>query len=183
MWWKTLLLLAVAGILTLFALGLGNDPRLIPTPLINRPATDFTAPALDGGEPIRLSAHKGRWVMLNFWGSWCGSCWQEHPYLVELSKKVQSRNDFVIIGVDFRDTIENGRDFLRRYGETGYRHAFDPDQRIAIDWGVYGAPESYLVDPQGRIRLKHTGPLYPGWFEKVALPLMSQEKGIQEKTP
>ncbi|MBF0425574.1 MAG: redoxin domain-containing protein [Magnetococcales bacterium] len=177
MGWKVSVVLVVTGILILFALGLGNDPRVIPTPLINRPATDFTAPALDGGEAIHLEAQRGRWVLLNFWGSWCGSCLQEHPYLIELGKKAAARSDFVIIGVDFRDTIEGGRAFLQRYGATGYRHAFDPEQRIAIDWGVYGAPESYLIDPGGRIRLKHTGPLYAGWFEQVALPLFAQGGG------
>ncbi|MEO5334889.1 MAG: DsbE family thiol:disulfide interchange protein [Magnetococcus sp. YQC-5] len=170
--WKIVLLGVVLGILILFALGLENDPRNIPSPLVNRPASDFSAPALDGGAPVTLSAHRGKWVLVNFWGSWCVSCIAEHPYLLELANKVKARQDFVIIGVDFRDTPEAARAFLARHGVPGYRHAQDPEQKIAIDWGVYGAPESYLVDPTGTIRMKHTGPLYPGWFEKRALPLM-----------
>lgn len=170
--WQVTLLLVVAAILGLFALGLDNDPRAIPSPLVNRPAPDFSANALDGNGPVTLAEHRGKWVLVNFWGSWCVSCISEHPYLMELAGKARNREDFVIIGVDFKDSERGGKWFLANYGNPGYRHAFDPDQKIAIDWGVYGAPESYLVDPQGTIRLKQTGPLYPGWFEREAMPLI-----------
>ncbi len=168
--WKVVLLLTIFGILVLFAGGLGNNPKDIPSPLVNKPATNFKAPALDGKGEVSLEEHRGRWVLVNFWGSWCVSCIAEHPYLMQLAKIAEARDDFVIVGVDFRDTVEGAHNFLARHGDPGYRHAFDPRQKIAIDWGVYGAPESYLVDPAGMIKLKHTGPLYPGWFEKVALP-------------
>lgn len=178
--WKILLIVSILLVLALFAGGLSQDPHMIPSPLVDRPANDFSAPALDGGETLSLSAHRGQWVLVNFWGSWCVSCAAEHPYLIQLAKIAASRPDFVIIGVDFRDTVEGARQFLRRHGDPGYRQALDPQQKIAIDWGVYGAPESYLVSPSGRIVLKHTGPLYPGWFERVALPhfqAASQQKG------
>ncbi|MBF0625436.1 MAG: DsbE family thiol:disulfide interchange protein [Magnetococcales bacterium] len=177
MGWKLTLLGVVAGILFLFALGLNNDPRHIPSPLVDRPAPDFAGPALDGGDPLTLSALRGRWVLVNFWGSWCVSCVAEHPYLLELDRQTRSRNDFVILGVDFKDTVDGGRAFLARHGTPSYRHVVDPEQKIAIDWGVFGAPESFLVDPEGRIRLKHVGPLYRGWFERVALPLMTSGGG------
>ncbi|MBF0341902.1 MAG: DsbE family thiol:disulfide interchange protein [Magnetococcales bacterium] len=170
--WKIVLLGAVLAILLLFALGLNNDPRNIPSPLVNRPANDFSAPALAGPGTVKLSTHRGKWVLVNFWGSWCISCVAEHPYLMELAAKTKGRNDFVMLGVDFRDTPEAAMEFLARHGNPGYPHAQDPEQKIAIDWGVYGAPESYLVDPSGMIRMKHTGPLFPGWFEQRALPLM-----------
>ncbi len=170
--WKIILLGAVLAILILFALGLENDPRNIPSPLVNRPASDFTAPPLEGDQPVTLAAYRGKWVLVNFWGSWCISCISEHPYLMQLSAIAKTRDDFVIIGVDFRDTPESARNFLAMHGNPGYQQAQDPEQKIAIDWGVYGAPESYLVDPTGTIRMKHTGPLYPGWFEKRALPLI-----------
>ena len=168
--WKIILLLSIFVILALFAGGLGNNPRDIPSPLVNRPATNFNAPALDGKGEVSLTDYKGQWVLVNFWGSWCVSCVAEHPYLMDLAKIARSRKDFSIVGVDFRDTIEGANRFLSRHGNPGYRHALDPKQKIAIDWGVYGAPESYLIAPNGMIRLKHTGPLYPGWFEKIALP-------------
>ncbi|MBF0587812.1 MAG: DsbE family thiol:disulfide interchange protein [Magnetococcales bacterium] len=170
---KAILLGVVIGILALFARGLGNNPRHIPSPLTGRPAMPFEAPSLkDPQKMVSLRAHEGRWVVLNFWGSWCASCVREHPYLITLSRIAQAK-DFAMVGVDFRDTREGGRRFLQRHGDTGYAHAFDPDQRIAIDWGVYGAPETFVIDPKGIVRLKHAGPLYPGWFEQRMAPLMS----------
>lgn len=170
--WKVVLLGMVAALLGLFALGLGNDPREIPSPLVNRPAPALEGMALDGSGPVSLAAHRGKWVLVNFWGSWCVSCVAEHPYLVELARATRGRADFVMVGVDFKDNDDAAKAFLARHGDPGYRHVVDPEQRIAIDWGVYGAPESFLVDPVGTIRLKHPGPLFPGWFEKRALPLM-----------
>jgi cytochrome c biogenesis protein CcmG/thiol:disulfide interchange protein DsbE len=106
----------------------------------------------------------------------------EHPYLIELGHIAKNRSDFLILGVDFKDTREGAQDFLERHGDPGYRHAFDPNQGIAIDWGVYGAPESYLIDPQGRIRIKHTGPLFPGWFEQEVLPLILENRATRPST-
>jgi cytochrome c biogenesis protein CcmG, thiol:disulfide interchange protein DsbE len=179
--WKIILLLSLVIIMALFAGGLGNNPRDIPSPLVNKPASNFTAPALDGSGEISLANHKGKWVLVNFWGSWCVSCVAEHPYLMELAKIAEKRDDFLIIGVDFRDTKEGANRFLKRHGNPGYKHAFDPKQKIAIDWGVYGAPESYLVDPTGMIKLKHTGPLYFGWFEKIALPQIQGNANVTNK--
>lgn len=177
--WKVALLLGVMVIIVLFALGLGNDPREIPSPLIGKMANDFKSESLDGGPTIQLSTYKGKWVMLNFWGSWCISCIREHPLLIDLAKKTKNRSDFVMIGVDFKDTMEGGKEFLARHGDPGYRQVFDPGQRITIDWGVYGAPESFIIDPQGMIRLKQSGPIYPGWFESKVLPLMNAAQGVK----
>ncbi|NGZ29505.1 MAG: DsbE family thiol:disulfide interchange protein, partial [Magnetococcales bacterium] len=169
-----ILLVAVVGILVLFGLGLGNDPRHIPSPLVGQPAPEIRGDNLGGGDQVVLSSYRGRWVMVNFWGSWCVSCISEHPHLIQLYAKVRNRKDFAIIGVDFKDTVAGARAFLARHGDPGYPQAFDPGQKVAIDWGVYGAPESFLVDPQGIVRYKQTGPIYEGWFEKVVVPLMNQ---------
>ncbi|MBF0308279.1 MAG: DsbE family thiol:disulfide interchange protein [Magnetococcales bacterium] len=175
--WKSLLLGSIVAILFLFALGLRNDPRFIPSPLENRPAPHFIAPTLDGKNQVRFPQDfPNKWVLVNFWGSWCGGCAMEHPYLMLLAKKTQTTPDFAMVGVDFKDTLENANLFLRQYGNPGYPQAFDPNQRIAIDWGVYGAPESYLVDPSGRIVLKVTGMLQEGWFEKEVLPRIQAGK-------
>ncbi|MBF0589821.1 MAG: DsbE family thiol:disulfide interchange protein [Magnetococcales bacterium] len=169
--WKWALLGVIFAILLLMALGLGNNPRDIPSPLVNRLAPVFDAESLqDPKKRVRLADYRGKWVVVNFWGSWCGSCVVEHRDLIQLAMRARVRGDFAIIGIDFRDTREGGLSFLRRYGNPGYLHAFDTRQKIAIDWGVYGAPESFLIDPEGMIRLKHTGPIYKGWFEKVLLP-------------
>ncbi|MEO5328504.1 MAG: DsbE family thiol:disulfide interchange protein [Magnetococcus sp. THC-1_WYH] len=173
--WKVILLVGVVTILALFALGLENDPRNIPSPLVGRPASPFSVSALDDGPPVTLESYRGRWLLVNFWGSWCVSCRSEHRYLMKLARMTADRRDFAMIGVDFKDTREGGKEFLASLGDPGYRQAFDPDQKIAIDWGVYGAPETYLVDPAGIIRHKQVGPLYEGWFEKVALPIMEKK--------
>lgn len=172
--WKIILLVVILAILILFGRGLGNDPRHIPSPLVNQPAPEINAPALGGGEPVVLSKLRGKWVMINFWGSWCVSCISEHPHLIQLAAKTRQRDDFAILGVDFKDSDSGARAFLARHGDPGYRQAKDPGQKVAIDWGVYGAPESFLVDPQGVVRYKQTGPIYEGWFEQVVLPLMAK---------
>lgn len=171
--WKLVLFVAIIAILVLFGLGLGNDPRHIPSPIVHHPAPEIKAPTLAGGEVV-LSALRGKWVMINFWGSWCVSCVSEHPYLIQLAAQVRNRTDFTMLGVDFKDTVAGGRNFLARHGNPGYPQVQDPGQKIAIDWGVYGAPESFLVDPQGVVRYKQTGPIYEGWFEKVVVPLMAK---------
>ena len=173
--WKVVLLSGIFFILYLFFMGLGQDPRRIPSPLINKMASPIEAPALDGGPPISLTALRGKWVIINFWGSWCTACIAEHPLLIDLAQKIKQRNDVVILGVDFKDTIEGAKGFLKRLGDPGYRHALDPNQKIAIDWGVYGAPETYLVDPKGMIRFKQIGPIYPEWYEERVLPLLESE--------
>jgi len=173
--WKVILIGVIIAVLGIFAMGLGNDPRFIPSPLVGRPAFEINSPALDGGKNIVLSEYRGKWVMVNFWGSWCVSCIREHPALIELAKKLAKRDDFIIFGVDFKDTKDNANRFLERHGDPGYRHVFDPDQRVAIDWGVYGAPESFIVDPEGIVRFKQAGPIYRGWFEKKVLPLLTNK--------
>ncbi|MBF0125171.1 MAG: DsbE family thiol:disulfide interchange protein [Magnetococcales bacterium] len=171
--WKTILLLIVMAIIALFAFGLGHDPREIPSPLKNRPAPPFSLESVQEQQPaVTLADYRGRWLLVNFWGSWCVSCVAEHPYLIELAAMSRKRGDFAIVGIDFRDSRSGAQAFLARHGNPGYAQGFDPQQRVAIDWGVYGAPESYVVDPEGIIRLKQAGPLYPGWFEQRLRPLL-----------
>ena len=174
--WKIVLMGTIVVIMVLFYLGLGNDPRRIPSPLIHKLAPPIEAPALDGGPSISLVAMRGKWVIVNFWGSWCTACVAEHPLLLDLARKLEPREEALLLGVDFKDTIDGAKRFLQRHGDPGYRHALDPDQKIAIDWGVYGAPETYLVDPDGFIQLKQIGPIYQEWYEKEILPLLEKWK-------
>lgn len=175
--WKVALIGGTALVILLMFLGLSNNPRFIPSPLVDRPAPEFIPEGtLDGGGPIRLASMKGKWVLVNFWGSWCISCIREHPVLMQVAKRVAERPDMEIVGVDFKDTREGARNFLARHGDPGYRHIFDPDQRVAIDWGVYGAPETFLVDPQGVVRFKNPGPIWPGWFDEKIMPFVTGGK-------
>ncbi|MBF0590364.1 MAG: DsbE family thiol:disulfide interchange protein [Magnetococcales bacterium] len=182
--WKIALLGVIAVILVLFYLGLGNNPRVIPSPLVGKMAQPFDAEPVDGTQRVRLEDYRGTWLVVNFWGSWCVSCISEHRDLMQLAAIARERGDFSIVGIDFRDTREGARTFMKRHGNPGYHHAFDPKQKIAIDWGVYGAPESFIVTPDGKIALKHTGPIYPGWFEKVLLPrIEGRETGEKGAAP
>ncbi|MBF0187103.1 MAG: DsbE family thiol:disulfide interchange protein [Magnetococcales bacterium] len=177
--WKIVLVGAIAAILVIFYLGLSNNPRAIPSPLVGKKAQPFDAEPLVGEQRVRLQDYRGQWLVVNFWGSWCVSCVSEHRDLMQLAAISRQRGDFAIVGVDFRDTRQGAETFLKRHGNPGYAHAFDPKQKIAIDWGVYGAPESYIVSPDGKIAHKHTGPIYPGWFEKVLLPIIEGKESVE----
>ncbi|ABK45988.1 periplasmic protein thiol--disulfide oxidoreductase DsbE [Magnetococcus marinus MC-1] len=170
--WKILLLGVIVGILVLMALGLGHDSKKIPTALLDKPAPPLRGPALTGSATIDIADYKGKWVLVNFWGSWCGACVSEHPELLQLDRIAKQRDDFAIIGIDYKDTRSGAISFLQRHGTPSYAMVFDPDQKVAIEWGVVRAPESYFVNPAGKIVKKEYGPLMPGWFDKVALPLM-----------
>nr|CRH07886.1 Thiol:disulfide interchange protein dsbE homolog [Candidatus Magnetococcus massalia] len=175
--WKLVLMGVIAIILVMFFMGLGRDTKKIPTPLTKKPAPELVGPSLKGEKTINLKDQAGKWVLVNFWGSWCAACISEHPYLIHLGQRViPNRDDFAVIGVDYKDTRGRGLGFLARHGDPGYDQIFDPDQKMAINWGIVRAPESYLVSPEGMIVHKQYGPLYRGWFEEIALPYIEGKK-------
>jgi cytochrome c biogenesis protein CcmG/thiol:disulfide interchange protein DsbE len=141
------------------------NPRDIPTEFIGRAAPEFALPELfDPQQQVRPSAYKGKPWLLNFWGTWCPECWREHPYLLQLKAR-----GVPIVGVDWRDERADGQAMLRENGNPFVAVAFDPDSTAAIDWGVYGAPETFLIDADGIIRVKHKGALNETvWREKFA---------------
>jgi cytochrome c biogenesis protein CcmG/thiol:disulfide interchange protein DsbE len=155
--WKVLVsLVAIGGFVTLLAYGFTKDPRAIPTPLTGQPASDFTLTLFDG-RIIRLSDFRGKVVFLNFWASWCPPCREEAPLLEQAWHRYKDQG-IVFLGVDFQDTDEAARSFLREFGIT-YMNGRDPTGRIAIDYGVYGIPETFFIDREGRITYKHIGAL------------------------
>ena len=171
--------LAVA-ILFQFALKSG-DPSKLPSALIGKPvpATDF-APLeglsrAEGPVPGFTAADlaKGEVTVVNFWASWCGPCVDEHPLLVELAKEPGLK----LVGVNYKDEPENGRRFLGRYGNPFAALGVDPKGRGAIEWGVYGMPETFVVDGQGRIAYKHVGPLTPQSIAEKVLPAVRAAQG------
>jgi cytochrome c biogenesis protein CcmG/thiol:disulfide interchange protein DsbE len=149
-------LLAVGGFVTLLAYGFTKDPRAIPTPLTGRPAPDFSLSLFDG-RVVRLSDFQGKVVFLNFWASWCPPCRDEAP-LLEQAWRGHKDQDIVFLGVDIQDTEEAARRFLREFA-ISYMNGRDPTGRIAIDYGVYGIPETFFINRQGRITYKHIGAL------------------------
>ncbi|HSP14900.1 MAG TPA: redoxin family protein [Thermoanaerobaculia bacterium] len=149
------LLIAAALVVVLF-FGLGKDPTAIDSPLIGRPAPDFALREVGSGKVIDLAQFKGRPVVLNFWATWCGPCWEEHPTLVANAKAMQPGVQFV--GVVFQDTPEKIQKFLNDRGQA-YPTLVDEAGKTAIAYGVGGVPETFFLDKNGNIRAKFVGPL------------------------
>ncbi|KPK82369.1 MAG: hypothetical protein AMS25_02790 [Gemmatimonas sp. SM23_52] len=155
--WKKILIPATAiPIVALLAYGLTRDPNVIESPLPGHPAFDFVAPTLDG-DTLSLADLRGKVVVVNFWASWCIACIDEHTYFVEAERRYADA-DFQILGIVYQDTPENARRWMRRMGGS-WPSVIDPGSRIAIDYGVYGVPESYFIDKDGRIAYKQIGPV------------------------
>ena len=152
-----------------FAVGLQRDPREIPSPFIDKPAPAFKLPQLhDAAKPFAPEDMKGRVWMLNVWASWCVSCRVEHPLLVEMSK----RNIVPIVGLNYKDQRDAGVQWLTRFGNPYVLSAYDLDGRVGIDYGVYGVPETFVIDRSGRIRYRHTGPLTAELWRERLLPVV-----------
>lgn len=154
-----------------FAIGLKLNPREVPSPLIGKPAPDFRLALLH--EPARQLGPadlRGKVWLLNVWASWCGSCRQEHEVLLDLAK----RNLLPVYGMDYKDQAEPALAWLERLGNPYAATFVDPDGRAGIDYGVYGVPETYLIDKNGVIRYKHTGPVTFEALEKTILPLVKE---------
>jgi cytochrome c biogenesis protein CcmG/thiol:disulfide interchange protein DsbE len=156
-------------LLGFLAVGLNRDPREVPSPLIGKPAPDFLVPQL--GTPGMTFSPKemlGKVWLLNVWASWCVSCRQEHPVLVEYSKS----HDINVIGLDYKDQRVDGMRWLSQFGNPYKLSAFDADGRVGINYGVYGVPETYLIDKAGTIRYKQIGPITPEVMDNKILPMI-----------
>ena len=164
--------LLLFGVIAIFlALGLNLDPREIPSPLIGKPAPGFSLPSLE--DPQKMVSNEDfndKIWLFNVWATWCISCRAEHETLVNLNKLT----DVPIVGLDWKDETAAAQQWLRSLGNPYEAVAFDATGRTAIDWGVYGAPETYLIDQQGIIRFKHTGPLSDEIIQDKILPLIKE---------
>jgi cytochrome c biogenesis protein CcmG/thiol:disulfide interchange protein DsbE len=153
------------------AIGLTRDPREVPSPFIGKPAPAFALERLhEPGETFSPEHMKGKVWLLNVWASWCVSCRVEHPLLVEMAK----RNDVPIVGLDYKDERAAGLQWLARMGNPYVVSAFDVDGKVGIDYGVYGVPETFVIDKQGVIRYKQIGPITPEALERKILPLIRE---------
>lgn len=166
---RYLIPLAVFVVLVIFlAIGLGHDPREVPSPLINKPAPAFQLPQLhDSSRTFSAQEMRGKVWLLNVWASWCVSCRDEHPVLLELSRTKQ----LPIYGLNHKDKREDGLAWLSDFGDPYVLSAADADGRVSIDYGVYGVPETYLIDRNGIIRFKQIGPVTPEVLQNKILPL------------
>jgi cytochrome c biogenesis protein CcmG/thiol:disulfide interchange protein DsbE len=159
-------------LLGFLAVGLNRDPREVPSPLVGKPAPMFEVPQLAAPEKTFSPKEMlGKVWLLNVWASWCVSCRQEHPILVEYTK---GGGTLPIIGLDYKDQRADGMRWLAQLGDPYLLSAYDADGRVGIDYGVYGVPESYLIDKAGIIRFKQIGPITPEAMEKKILPLVKE---------
>ena len=155
----------------LLAYGLNLDPRRIPSPLIGKPLPAFSLPTV--ADPARKAGRddlRGRVYLLNVWASWCVACRQEHPYLNELT----SRKAVTVIGLNYKDKREDALQWLGNLGNPYEMSLSDTDGRLGIDLGVYGVPETFVIDKQGVIRYKQIGPLTPEAWETKIAPLIKE---------
>jgi len=153
------------------AVGLTLNPREIPSPLVGKAAPQFSLPQLDDQDKVFSPGDmKGRVWLLNFWASWCSGCKTEHPILMDLAKS----GTVPIYGMDYKDQKEEALAWLSRWGNPYPIVAVDASGRVGIDYGVYGVPETYVIDKQGVIRYKQIGPLDDETVAKKILPLVKE---------
>jgi cytochrome c biogenesis protein CcmG/thiol:disulfide interchange protein DsbE len=154
---RYLLPIAAFGILIpVFIIGLKRDPSELPSPYIGKPAPAFTLPSLEDPDlTVGSDDYAGRVALVNVWATWCVGCRHEHDFLMALAK----REDIPIYGLNWRDDREEALMWLQRLGNPYVASAFDQEGTVAVDWGVYGAPETFLIGADGTVLHKHLGPL------------------------
>jgi len=169
---RFLLPLGIFIVLVVFlAIGLNRDPREVPSPLVGKPAPAFALPLLHKPESsFAPKDMQGKVWLLNVWASWCVSCRQEHPILVELAKS----GLVPIYGLNYKDPREDALKWLKQFGDPYTLSIVDAEGRVGIDYGVYGVPETYVIDKAGVIRFKQIGPVTQDALEKTILPLVKE---------
>jgi cytochrome c biogenesis protein CcmG, thiol:disulfide interchange protein DsbE len=156
------------------AVGLKLDPREVPSPLIGKPAPAFALTRLDNADQtIRREDMLGKVWMLNVWASWCAACREEHPHLVAFART----KAMPILGLNYKDTRKDGLGWLARFGNPYDASLFDVDGRVGIEFGVYGVPETFVIDKQGVIRFKQIGPVTPDILQTRIVPLLKELNG------
>jgi cytochrome c biogenesis protein CcmG/thiol:disulfide interchange protein DsbE len=161
------------GLVLLFIFGLHNDPKVVPSPFIDKPLPAFSLPSLkDASVTLASDSMQGEVALLNVWATWCLPCRQEHPLLVDLA-----RNSAVkIYGLNYKDVRADAIDWLGKLGDPYQQVFFDEQGNTGIDLGVYGVPETFVVDAQGIVRYKHIGPLNAESIRDVIRPIIDELK-------
>ena len=171
------LIAAFLSMLAIFVIGLDRDPSKLPSPLIDKPAPEFELPRVKDSSSIIGSAdYAGRQVLVNIWATWCIGCRQEHNYLLELA----ARDEIPIYGINWRDQRDAALVWLERLGDPYVASAYDEDGRVGIDWGVYGAPETFLIDAAGTILHKRIGPMDEAIWQRDFVPKLQANTGMNQ---
>lgn len=169
-------LLAFLLLVGLFVIGLTKDPSRIPSPLVGNPAPEYALPSLRDPDALVGSADfAGQIALVNIWATWCPGCRQEHGFLMELA----AENIVPIYGLNWRDNRPDALQWLQALGNPYVNSAFDVDGRVGIDWGAYGAPETFLVDSNGMVVHKHIAPLTREIWEQEFMPLIAELEAVQ----
>ncbi|MEY3281645.1 MAG: hypothetical protein RL674_1630 [Pseudomonadota bacterium] len=164
-------LMAFLVMVIFLGIGLKLDPHDVPSPLINKPAPVFTLPQLHEPQKTFSPADmKGKVWLLNVWASWCVSCRQEHVYLTEFARD-SSMN---LMGLNYKDEPAAAMQWLERLGNPYKISISDIDGMAGLDWGVYGVPETFIIDKKGIVRHKQTGPVDPTILQTIIMPLIEQ---------
>ena len=173
--WHIALMGGLMALIVLFYQGLWGDPRAIPTVLINTPARSFSGSELYSNRKISLEDYRGKVLVLNFWASWCLECRLEHPNLLRLKRQFGTQADFAMLGIDYQDTDKDAKNYLETYGND-FEHIRDLKGTIAIDYGVFGVPETFVINRNGQIIYKQIGPItdqaYTRLTQDVLEPLL-----------
>lgn len=170
---RLLPLLAFLALAVLLGAGVmmnaGRDTSALPSPLIGKPSPTFALPLLDAPERTVANADLlGQPYLLNVWGSWCPACQVEHPVISELARSGRVR----VLGYNYKDDAGDAQRWLQQFGNPYAMILFDAEGLAALDWGIYGAPETFLVDAQGIVRWKHVGPIDQAVLESELYPLL-----------
>jgi cytochrome c biogenesis protein CcmG/thiol:disulfide interchange protein DsbE len=169
-------LLVAVALFALFATQIGRDPNYVPSALIGSEVPEFTLPALGTVPQPGFSASDlvGQVTVVNVFASWCVPCRAEHPLLMALAR----RDDIELFGINYDDPPDNAAAFLGELGNPYAAIGGDRDRRVSLDWGVYGVPETFVVDPQGVIAFKHVGPLTAEAVEIEVIPAIERAAGL-----
>jgi cytochrome c biogenesis protein CcmG/thiol:disulfide interchange protein DsbE len=163
-------LVVFAVLIPVFVIGLGRNPSELPSPFIGKPAPEFSLPTLqDPAQSMGTESFAGQTVLVNVWATWCVGCRQEHGFLLSLSRS----GEIPIYGINWRDTRAEALRWLQQLGNPYVANGDDRDGRVGIDWGVYGAPETFLVGADGTVLHKHLGPLDQVTWERDFVPLLN----------
>lgn len=164
-------LLLFVLLLIVLGIGLRLDPRTVPSPLIGKAVPPFELPRLDALErTVTPSEFKGSVWVLNVWASWCASCRVEHPVLNAWARSER----VLLVGLNYKDRTEDALQWLQQLGNPYRVSAVDSDGRVGIDWGVYGVPETFVIDTRGIVRYKHIGPVSMDDVRETLMPLVRQ---------
>lgn len=170
-------LIIVAIMIPMFVIGLNRDPSEIPSPLLDKPAPQFELPTLkDPNKTVGSADYAGQLALVNVWATWCIGCRQEHDYLMQLAAEI----DIPMYGLNWRDRRDDALVWLQRLGDPYVASAYDEDGRVGIDWGVYGAPETFLISPEGIILHKHISPMTDRVWQEDFLPRILAAQGGAE---